>query len=111
VALDSEDLDKDLNTAEPIPYDLDNHPRIVDGDCNTTEIVDMGAYEFSHVSLGDFAGGCDVDFADFAVLALAWLTEEGQAGYDSNCDIALPYDGAIDEKDLQVFTDNWLFGK
>lgn len=111
VPADSEDLDEDLNTTEPIPYDLDNHPRIVDGDCNSTDIVDMGAYEFSHVSLGDFAGGCDVDFADFAVLALAWLTEEGQAGYDSNCDIALPYDKAINEKDLQVFTDNWLLGR
>lgn len=111
VPADSEDLDEDLNTTEPIPYDLDGHPRIVDGDCNTTEVVDMGAYEFSHVSLGDFAGGCDVDFADFAVLALAWLTEEGQAGYNSNCDIAIPYDKAIDEKDLQVFTGNWLFGR
>jgi len=111
VPADSEDLDEDLNTAEPIPYDLDNHPRIVDGDCNSTDVVDMGTYEFSHVSLGDFAGGCDVDFADFAVLALAWLTEEGQAGYDSNCDIAIPYDKAIDEKDLQVFTENWLFGR
>ncbi len=110
VPADSEDLDEDLNTTEPIPYDLDNHPRIVDGDCNSTDVVDMGAYEFSYVSLGDFAGGCDVDFADFAVLALAWLTEEGQAGYDQNCDIALPYDGAIDEKDLGIFTDNWLLG-
>jgi len=111
VPSDSEDLDEDLNTTEPIPYDLDGHPRIVDGDCNSTDVVDMGAYEFSYLYLGDFAGGCDVDFADFAVLALAWLTEEGQAEYDSNCDIALPYDKAINEKDLQVFTDNWLLGR
>ena len=111
VPADSEDLDEDLNIAEPIPYDLDDHPRIVDGDCNSTDVVDMGAYEFSHVSLGDFAGGCDVDFADFAVLALAWLTEEGQLGYNPNCDIAVPYDDVIDEKDLQVFTDNWLLGR
>ncbi len=61
--------------------------------------------------LGDFAGGCDVDFADFNVLALAWLTEEGQAGYDPNCDIAVPFDSVIDEKDLKVLTDNWLVGK
>ncbi len=111
VPSDSEDLDDDGNTTEPIPYDLDRHPRIVDGDCNTTEIVDMGAYEFSYTYLGDFAGGCDVDFTDFAVFALAWLTEEGQAGYDSNCDIALPYNGAIDEKDLNIFTYNWLLGR
>jgi len=53
----------------------------------------------------------DVDFQDFAIFALAWLTEEGQAGYDSDCDIAIPYDKAINEKDLQVFTDNWLLGR
>ena len=108
---DTADLDNDGNTAEPIPYDLDEHPRIVDGDCNSTEVVDMGAYEFAWIYVGDFAGGCDVDFIDFAVLALTWLAEEGQVGYDSNCDIALPYDGAIDEKDLQVFIDNWLLGR
>jgi len=107
----SNDLDNDGNTTEPIPYDLDGHPRIVDGDCNSTQIVDMGAYEFAYLYLGDFAGGCNVDFIDFAVLASAWLTEEGQAGYDSNCDIALPSDGKIDMKDLQVFTENWLLGK
>ena len=108
---DSNDLDGDGNTTEPIPYDLDEHPRIVDGDCNTTEVVDMGAYEFSYLYLGDFAGGCDVDFLDFRVLGLVWLTEEGQAGYDPNCDIAVPFDGVIEEKDLKVFTDNWLLGK
>jgi hypothetical protein len=111
VPADTEDLDGDGNITEPIPYDLDGHPRIVDGDCNSTIVVDMGAYEFAYLYLGDFAGGCDVDFIDFAVLASAWLTEEGQAGYDSNCDIALPSDGKIDMKDLEVFTENWLLNK
>ena len=111
VPADTADIDGDGNITEPIPYDLDGHPRIVDGDCNSTSVVDMGAYEFAYLYLGDFAGGCDVDFADFAVLASAWLTEEGQAGYDSNCDIALPLDGKIDMKDLEVFTENWLLNK
>jgi parallel beta-helix repeat protein len=111
VLADISDIDNDGNTTEHMPYDLDDHQRIVDGDCNSTSVVDMGSYEFAYLYLGDFAGGCDVDFADFAVLALAWLTEEDRAGYNSNCDIALPYDGAIDEKDLQVFTENWLLNK
>jgi len=111
VSPDSNDMDGDGNTTEPIPYDLDYHPRIVAGDCNSTDVVDMGAYEFSYISLGDFAGGCDVDFADFAVLASAWLTEKGQAGYDPNCDIAIPLDNKIDAKDLRVFIDNWLLNK
>lgn len=105
---DSEDLDKDGDTTEPIPYDFLYKPRVADGDCNTTDIVDMGAYEFSYIQFGDFAGGCDINFADYAVLALAWLTEDGQTGYDSNCDIALPWDEKIDVKDLMEFAANWL---
>jgi predicted outer membrane repeat protein len=111
VPVDTADLDGDGNITEPIPYDLDGRPRIVDGDCNSTSVVDMGAYEFAYLYLGDFAGGCDVDLADFAVLASAWLTEEGQAGHNPDCDIALPSDGKIDTKDLQVFVENWLLGK
>ncbi|MBN2455821.1 MAG: right-handed parallel beta-helix repeat-containing protein [Sedimentisphaerales bacterium] len=104
------DLDNDGNTVEPLPYDLDGRERIVDGDCNDTIIVDMGAYEFGWLYLGDFAGGCDVDFVDFAVLGLTWLKVDGQAGYDPNCDISLPADDFVDEKDLKIFTDNWLAG-
>ena len=68
----------------------------------------MGAYEFSWVAIGDFAGGCDVDLKDFAAFALTWLLEEQEVGYDPNCDISFPADGIIDEKDLKIFTDNWL---
>jgi hypothetical protein len=108
VPADINDIDNDGNTVEPFPWDLDGRPRIIDGDCNDTDIVDMGAYEFGWLYLGDFAGGCDVDFVDFAVLGLTWRKEDGQAGYDPNCDISLPADSLIDEKDLKIFTDNWL---
>ena len=70
----------------------------------------MGAYEFSWVYIGDFAGGCNIDFEDYAIFALTWLLADGQAGYDPNCDISLPADAIIDEKDLDIFTDNWLAG-
>jgi hypothetical protein len=46
VPFDTADLDGDGNTVEPIPWDLDGRPRISDGDCNDSNIVDMGAYEF-----------------------------------------------------------------
>jgi hypothetical protein len=52
VPADTEDLDGDENTTEPIPFDLDGNPRFVD-DIGTPDtgfgdppIVDMGAYEF-----------------------------------------------------------------
>lgn len=58
--------------------------------------------------IGDFDNDGDVDFKDFAVLAAAWLTESGQTGWNSDCDISMPSDGIIDELDLAVFCDNWL---
>jgi len=43
---DVADLDDDDDTDEPIPYDLDGNPRIVDGDADGEPVVDMGAYEY-----------------------------------------------------------------
>lgn len=61
---------------------------------------------------GDFEPDGDVDFDDFAVLAAAWLAEDGQGRYDLACDInvAADPDGLIDMLDLLVFVDNWLAG-
>jgi len=42
---DTADLDGDGNTAEPIPFDLDGVPRVVDGNDDGSAVVDMGAYE------------------------------------------------------------------
>jgi len=45
VPADTADLDGDGNTTEPIPFDLDGNPRIVDGNDDGNSVVDMGAYE------------------------------------------------------------------
>jgi len=111
VPADTVDLDDDGDIVEPIPFDIDGRARFADGDCNDTNVVDMGAYEFGYVYIGDFDYGCSVDFKDFAVMASAWLTEQGQTGYDPVCDISIPADQHIDLRDLDVFTDNWLAGK
>jgi len=68
----------------------------------------MGAYEFAWVYIGDFAGGCDVDFIDYSVFALTWSLEQGEGQYNPVCDVSLPLDGYIDWLDLKVLTDNWL---
>jgi hypothetical protein len=57
---------------------------------------------------GDFNRDGAVDLADYAIFAGGWLKQEGQAGWNSDCDINNPADGRIDVKDLAVFAHNWL---
>jgi hypothetical protein len=105
---DSPCIDTANNVAIPIGIetDLDGRDRLADGDCNTTIIVDMGAFEFTYAYFGDFDSDCDVDFLDFAIQASFWLTGELLA------DIApTPAgDGIVDASDLAVLCDNWLEG-
>jgi len=56
----------------------------------------------------DLTGDWAVDFKDFARFANAWHSTTGSPDWDPNCDMALPADGVIDEKDLVVLCDNWL---
>jgi predicted outer membrane repeat protein len=105
---DVADLDGDGNTTEQTPWDFDSHPRFVDGDCNDTNIVDMGADEFPYV--GDFNFSGSVNFDDFAIFALAWFTGPGDDQWNPACDISIPVDNFIDMLDLKVFAENWLAG-
>jgi len=73
VPADAADLDGDGNITEPTPLDIIGRPRFADGDCDKTATVDMGAYEFVWIYVGDLDGDCDVDFADFSVIANHWL--------------------------------------
>jgi len=70
------------------------------------------AYVFQKVicPTGDFNGSCGVDFVDYSIFALAWLTKEGQDEYNPNCNISIPAYDSIDWMDFIVFTDNWLIG-
>jgi sugar lactone lactonase YvrE len=56
----------------------------------------------------DLTGDYYVDFKDFARFAKAWRSISGDETWDPCCDLALPADGVIDEKDLYVLCDNWL---
>lgn len=100
-------IDTADNTAVTDPNDLDGLLRIVDGNCDGTPTVDMGAYEFNPLYIGDFEGNdCDVDLGDFAVMAQSWQQD------DPAIDIA-PYlapDGVIDLGELLVIVENWMLG-
>jgi hypothetical protein len=102
---DSNSVPADVTT------DLDGRPRFIDGDCDLTATVDMGAYEFDWRYLGDFDGECDVDLGDFGIFALAWLTEEGEGEYNPDCDISNPADDTIDILDAEIVFRNWLAGR
>ncbi|MHC4575636.1 MAG: choice-of-anchor Q domain-containing protein, partial [Planctomycetota bacterium] len=106
------DEGNDLELPGDVTTDLDGRARIADGDCNFVNgiSVDMGAYEFAWVYIGDFDMECDVDLADWALFAMAWLKEEGEAGYISDYDISIPADDKIDWRDVKIFCDNWLAG-
>lgn len=105
-------IDHGDNAAIPVEIDtdLDGHHRIIDGDCDDTYIVDMGAYEFNYAYIGDFDYNCKVDFGDFAILALAWLTRPADTEWNRFCDIGIPNDSYINMPDFHVFAENWLAG-
>jgi len=56
----------------------------------------------------DFNRDGDIDFINYAIFVLAWLTQKGEAQFNPLCDINIPPDESIDWMDLKVFVDNWL---
>ncbi|MBN2269675.1 MAG: hypothetical protein JXN61_03620 [Sedimentisphaerales bacterium] len=81
---------------------------VIDGDCDDSPVVDMGAYEFNYAYMGDLDYDCSVDFGDFSVFGPAWQTALGQDDYDATCNISDPPDDSIDWRDLAVIAENWL---
>lgn len=86
--------------------DLDGYPRKLDGRCDGTAIVDMGAYEFSYAYRGDLDTNCTVDFADLAILAAAWMHEPA----DRTIDIEpVPAgDGTVNILDFSILAEHWM---
>ncbi len=110
VPADAADLDDDGDTDEPIPFDLDGNPRLIDdpwspdtgaGDC---PMVDMGAYEFQEGSAdccpADLDGDGAVGAADLAELLGNWGPCEG-------CPADLDGDDAVGAFDLALLLGNW----
>ncbi|NIQ75393.1 MAG: right-handed parallel beta-helix repeat-containing protein [Gammaproteobacteria bacterium] len=79
--------------------DVDGHPRIIDGNCDGIDVVDMGAYEFNYAYMGDLDYNCRVDFFDFSLLAGFWQKQTIEQDYN--------YDGLVDFYDWAYFADFW----
>jgi hypothetical protein len=91
----------DNGAASLLDIDMDGYSRIIDGDCDEVDVVDMGAYEFNYAYMGDLDYNCRVDFFDFSIFGRSWMTEEGDPDWYWACDIGDPPDDCID-------CDNWL---
>ncbi len=78
---------------------------LLDGDSNPHD--GFHTIEF-HRLFGDIDGSAMVDLYDFAAVATAWLTIDGDENYNSVCDLST--DNAIDEADLAVLAEMWLKG-
>jgi hypothetical protein len=121
VPADYADLDEDDNTAEQTPLDLAGNARFTDDPLTddtgtgTPPIVDMGAYERYELCgdakhpypTGDFSQNCFVNLEDFAIFAMAWLTEDGQVGWNPDCNL-YDLDLIIDISDLGVLAKHFL---
>lgn len=92
----------------PNEADLDSLPRMIDGDCDNVEVVDMGAHEFTLADFGDFDNNCNVNALDLSIFGRAWRSHEGDPDWNSVCDLGNPSDGVINRHDLLVFAENWL---
>jgi hypothetical protein len=98
-------IDVGDNGAVTEPNDVDGLIRVADGNCDGTATVDMGAYEESTwLYMGDFAGGCDVDLADYAVMAQSWQ----QANPEIDIAPYLTPDGIIDMSEMLTLCEHWL---
>ncbi len=66
--------------------------------------------DFIGTAAPDLDGDGQVNAADFAIFASAWLTAPGDARWNPCCDISDPTDNFVDTLDLITFADTWLAG-
>jgi len=77
------------------------------GDDTTYHVASM-LYRYRGPLAGNLDGDGDVDLHDYATVAAAWRTGEGQPHWNEACDISIPADRVIDLRDLAVFAADWL---
>jgi predicted outer membrane repeat protein len=89
-----------------LPDDLDGVLRPHDGDGDGTAKWDMGAYEFTHITLiGDLNWDWDIDGRDLRDFGSVFGSRIGDSGYNASLDFDA--DGRIDKNDLEIFADGF----
>ncbi|MHC4477198.1 MAG: PASTA domain-containing protein [Planctomycetota bacterium] len=97
-----------LESAQLASYGWPHYPEDPEDNEATGEAL-LGVVS-ARAPAGDFNNDGDEDLDDFAILALAWLTEPGDTRWNVVCDISKPNDNIIDKRDLAVFNNHWLDG-
>jgi parallel beta-helix repeat protein len=108
-----------LDTGDPTPSytgetDTDGEPRRMDGDCDSTEVVDMGADEVDYSDCwrcptqcyGDADCDGDVDFVDLGILRVAFFTTYCDYNSDYNPCADFDRDGNVNFSDLGILKAN-----
>jgi hypothetical protein len=104
-------IDAGDNAAVTDLFDLDGRPRIIDGDGDLVATVDMGAYEYLPLVLGDMNCDAALDPADITPFALALVDRSGYGQTYLGCDIArgdMNGDTFLDARDIQAFVTELL---
>jgi hypothetical protein len=91
---------------DPNMTDIDGERRVVDGDANGTEIVDMGADEY-YWSPADFNSDGIVNFFDYALFANVWQKTSDVNDYNDIYDLV--DNNCIDYNDFARFCEDWLW--
>jgi len=84
----------------------DNH-RIYDG-LSYGGGADWDAVGVINTLSADFDKSGTVDLVDLQILSDAWLSQNGDTRWKAQCDISLPKDDVINQKDFAVFAQQWL---
>ena len=76
-------------------------------DFNNTANFCLKVLAIDTARLGDFNRNGSIDLVDFALFSQAWLSNQGDPNWNSDCDIYYPADNSINLKDLEIFLKNW----
>ena len=60
------------------------------------------------VLLSDFNDNCSVGAEDLMTMINTWLAQDGDANYNSDCDISVVLDNKIDLADFAILASEWL---